>query len=66
MMHSQPDHLCRDGTSRQFGFVGFRSEDEANSALKYFNRTFMDTARITVEVCARPSSLLAMDQTWMR
>lgn len=41
---------CRDGASRQFGFVGFRSAEEAADALKYFNRTFMDTSRIAVEV----------------
>lgn len=38
-----------DGTSRKFGFVGFRSEEEAQQALDYFNRTFIDTSRITVE-----------------
>ena len=41
---------CRDGASRQFGFVGFRSAEEAADALKYFNRTFIDTSRISVEV----------------
>lgn len=38
-----------DGTSRKFGFVGYRSEEEAQQALDYFNRTFIDTCRITVE-----------------
>ena len=42
--------VCRDGASRQFGFVGFRSAEEATAALKYFNRTFIDTSRISVEV----------------
>lgn len=41
--------LRRDGASRQFGFVGFRSAVEAADALKYFNRTFIDTSRIVVE-----------------
>lgn len=41
--------LCRDGASRQFGFIGFRSAEEAADALKYFNRTFIDTSRIVVE-----------------
>ncbi|KAK9825631.1 hypothetical protein WJX81_001303 [Elliptochloris bilobata] len=40
---------CKDGTSRQFGFVGFRSVEEAEHAVKYFNRTFIGTARIAVE-----------------
>ncbi|ETS60854.1 hypothetical protein PaG_04771 [Moesziomyces aphidis] len=38
-----------DGTSRKFGFVGYRSEQEAQEALDYFNRTFIDTSRITIE-----------------
>lgn len=42
-----------DGTSRKFGFVGYRSEDEAQEALDYFNRTFIDTARITVELAKK-------------
>lgn len=48
--------LCffRDGKSRQFGFVGFRSEKESEEALKFFNNSFMDTCRITCEVCDLP------------
>lgn len=38
-----------DGTSRKFGFVGYRSEEEAQQALDYFNRTFIDTSRISIE-----------------
>ncbi len=40
---------CRDGQSRQFGFVGFRSVAEAQAAVKYFNRSFMGAQRLTVE-----------------
>jgi multiple RNA-binding domain-containing protein 1 len=31
-------------------FVGYRSIDDAASALKYFNNTFIDTCRISIEV----------------
>lgn len=41
---------CRDGKSRCFGFVGFRSPAEAEAAVKYFNRSFFDTMRLAVEV----------------
>jgi multiple RNA-binding domain-containing protein 1 len=37
------------GKSRCFGFVGFRTVDAAQQALSYFDSTFLDTRRITVE-----------------
>ena len=40
----------RDGTSRRFGFVGFKSELDAEAAQKWFDRTFIDSARISVSV----------------
>ncbi|KAI9091630.1 hypothetical protein K1719_028073 [Acacia pycnantha] len=43
----------KDGKSRQFGFIGFRTEDEANEAIKYFNRSYLDTCRITCEVARK-------------
>ena len=39
-----------DGTSRRFGFVGFKSEQEAMAAQKWFDRTFIDSTRINVNV----------------
>ncbi|WFC97928.1 Multiple RNA-binding domain-containing protein 1 [Malassezia yamatoensis] len=39
-----------DGTSRRFGFVGYRSEEEAKSAQLYFDRTYIDTSRISVSI----------------
>lgn len=38
-----------DGTSRRFGFVGYRDAEQAQQALDYFNKTFIDTSRIQVE-----------------
>ncbi|XP_052209349.1 uncharacterized protein LOC127812867 [Diospyros lotus] len=43
----------KDGKSRQFGFVGFRTEQEAEEALKYFNKSYMDTCRITCEIARK-------------
>jgi RNA recognition motif-containing protein len=40
----------RDGKSRQFAFIGFRTEREAEEAIKYFNRSYVDTCRVTCEV----------------
>lgn len=42
-------------SNRHFGFVGFRSEREAEEARSYFDNTFLDTNRITVEF-AKPQS----------
>ena len=39
-----------DGTSRRFGFVGFKSEQEATAAQKWFDRTFIDSTRINVNI----------------
>lgn len=41
---------CRDGQSRQLAFVGFRSVEQAAAAQAYFDHTFIDACRISVEV----------------
>lgn len=43
-----------DGTSRRFGFVGYKTEAEAKAAKEWFHWTFLGTSRIEVsivEVC---------------
>ncbi|KAF8809936.1 hypothetical protein BYT27DRAFT_6509543 [Phlegmacium glaucopus] len=39
-----------DGTSRRFGFVGYKSDQEALAAQRWFDRTFIDSTRISVNV----------------
>ena len=53
------------GKSRQFAFVGFRTEAEALSAQAYFNGTFVDSAKVVVEVAKRvgDSSLAKPENT---
>jgi multiple RNA-binding domain-containing protein 1 len=47
----------KDGKSRCFGFVGFQNEKDASNARDFFDKTYMDTSRIQVEVAkARGSS----------
>ncbi|KAM3938028.1 putative RNA-binding protein 19 [Leptodactylus fuscus] len=41
----------KDGKFRKFGFIGFSSEDDAKAALSHFNKSFIDTSRISVELC---------------
>lgn len=42
--------LNANGTSRCFGFIGYKTPAEAERARKWFNRTFVDSSRITVDV----------------
>lgn len=42
--------LNADGTSRRFGFIGYKTPAEAERAQKWFNRTFVDSSRITVDI----------------
>ncbi|CAK5262937.1 unnamed protein product [Mycena citricolor] len=39
-----------DGTARRFGFVGFKTDSQATAAKEWFNRTFIDSTKIRVEV----------------
>ncbi|TVK90450.1 putative RNA-binding protein 19 [Bagarius yarrelli] len=43
--------FTKDGKFRKFGFVGFKSEEDAEKALKHYNKSFVDTSRVTVEFC---------------
>ncbi|XP_066348229.1 uncharacterized protein [Miscanthus floridulus] len=43
----------KDGKSRQFAFIGYRTNEEAEEALKYFNNTYIDTCKITCEVARK-------------
>lgn len=42
-----------DGKSRQFAFVGFRTEHEAEEAIRYFNKSYLDTCRIVCEIARK-------------
>lgn len=51
-----------DGTSRRFGFVGFKSNEEAQAAQRWFNRTFIDSTRIEVNISEVRYSLFFLYQ----
>lgn len=42
----------KDGKFRRFAFVGFKTEEQAVAAKDYFDRTCIETCRISVEQCA--------------
>ncbi|CAN0854922.1 Multiple RNA-binding domain-containing protein 1 [Linum grandiflorum] len=43
----------KDGKSRQFAFIGFRSESEAEEAIRHFNKSFLGTSRIDCEIARK-------------
>ena len=51
--------------SRRFGFVGFKSEEDAKKALEYFNNTFIDTSKVEIQF-AKPQSDPSLDKPWSK
>ena len=45
--------LCftRKGVFRKFGFVGYKNQEDAKNALNQLNKTFINTSKISVELC---------------
>ena len=43
------------GTFRKLAFVGYMHEEEVANAQRYFDNTFIDTSKITVEVSLPPN-----------
>lgn len=52
-----------DGTSRRFAFVGFKTDAEASRAKAYFDRTYIDSTRISVLVVDPVSGTLPCGDT---
>lgn len=42
--------VSRDGVFRRFAYIGFKTDEQAKSAIEHFNNTFFDTCRISVEL----------------
>eukprot|EP00752_Nemacystus_decipiens_P011869 g10527.t1 len=55
----------KEGKSRQFAFVGFTTEADAEDALQYYNQTFLDTSRIQVER-AQPKGTTGIARPWSK
>lgn len=55
----------KDGRSRQFGFVGFRNEAEANAARVKVDRTYVNASRVFVQV-AKPVGDTAIPRPWSK
>lgn len=53
-----------DGKFRHFAFVGYKSEEEAEEAAKYFDNACLKTSRLKVEICERLGNLFKSDLFW--
>lgn len=42
----------KDGKFRNFGFVGYRTVEQASLAKEHFDGTFINSMKINVQVCA--------------
>jgi multiple RNA-binding domain-containing protein 1 len=42
--------LKQDGAARRFGFVGFKTDEEALKAKEWYDKTFIDSTRVRVEI----------------
>ncbi|CAF4934664.1 unnamed protein product [Pieris macdunnoughi] len=42
----------KDGKFRNFGFVGYRSEEQASAAREHYDETFINSMKISVNICA--------------
>ena len=40
--------FSKDGKFRQFGFIGYKTEEEAQKAVEYYNNSFIDTSKLVV------------------
>lgn len=40
----------KNGESRRFAFIGYKSDESAEKAVKFFNKSFIDTSRIDVQL----------------
>ena len=56
---------CSRGKSRHFGFIGYRSDQEAQAAVKHFNKTFLNSVRIEVEI-AKPYGDPSIPRPWSK
>jgi multiple RNA-binding domain-containing protein 1 len=43
----------KDGKSRQFAFLGFRTSDQAAEAKEYYDKTFLQSSRIGIEIATK-------------
>ena len=56
----------KEGKFRHFGFVGFKKEDDAQIAKKYFNGTYIGATKVSVEVCVDRGDSANKPRAWSK
>ena len=57
--------MYKNNRSRLFGFVGFKNEEMAKEAQKYFNRTYLHTSKLDCEI-AKQQNDTTLARPWSR
>lgn len=57
--------MLKNNRSRLFGFVGFKNEQQAQAALKYFNNSYLHTSRLQVDL-AKAQDDETLDRPWSK
>mmetsp|Transcript_3809 Transcript_3809/g.4468 ORF Transcript_3809/g.4468 Transcript_3809/m.4468 type:complete len:747 (+) Transcript_3809:208-2448(+) len=55
----------KDGRPRKIAFIGFKESKDAITAQKYFNKSFFDTSKLSVEV-ALPYGDIKLSRPWSK
>jgi len=56
----------KEGKFRHFGFVGFKTEEGAQKAKKYFNGTYIGATKVSVELCADLGDSINKPRAWSK
>ena len=57
--------MTKNNRSRLFGFVGFKTDEQAAAALKYFNNTYLHTSKLQIDM-AKGQGDETIDRPWSK
>ncbi len=56
----------KDGKFRNFAFIGYKSEEDAQRAQKFFNNSYFGAAKIQVDFCANLGDAESKPRAWSK
>lgn len=57
--------FTKDGKFRRFGYIGFKSENDARETVAYFDKSYIDTSRVEVQL-ARAIGDPSLPRAWSK